>query len=249
MEEDIVDLDKVEFEPNDDEKYPVVVSKDQLVPKEVRPDMSEDIWFDYVMKQFTEDELEQGYPKVDGLRRVVRKLLGPIVESSAHCVQAPNEENGFTATVEHKIVIHWLHNEDYLPAHERTFTEISDVSMLNTSPEFYIHASATASSKAEGRALRKALMLKIIAAEEISQQVTANTGDKINDNQKNFITLFCKRLKIDLFAFINNGKLKYEKIEDVGHGTAALMIQQIGYYQRNKNKIPDSIKVKNEVQV
>src|ERR1022692_1723307 len=55
-------------------------------------------WSDYVMGQFLETEVfkqknEKGditglFPKVHGLRRVAQKLIGEIVESECHCVQA-----------------------------------------------------------------------------------------------------------------------------------------------------------------
>jgi len=209
---------------------------------EIPPCPGDENWSDYVMKQFNEDELVDGNPNVDGLRRVTVKVLGDIIKSVAHTVQAPNPNNDWTATVEHHIAIK-PHHAYYDELH---FTEVSDVTSQNCDPEYRRHASSTASTRAEARALRKLLMLKrVVAAEELTEMpviTDSGTEGKISKNQINFIESLAKKNNINVMGYINLGSNKYEKIEDVPYQTALKMIGVLSEFQRNPGKIPAKIK-------
>ncbi len=141
----------------------------EVKPEDRVPLMEDADWSDYVLKQFEEDETIDGNPTVDGLRRVARKLLGSIVQSICNVISAPNLANEWAATVEHTIVINWKREVDGY-SEQRVFTEVADVNPFNCDAEFRRFASSTASTRAEARALRKALMLKrVVAAEEITE--------------------------------------------------------------------------------
>lgn len=212
----------------------------EVAPTE--PSMDSKDWSDFALSKFEEDEMIDGNPTVDGLRRVARLLLGDIIESSSRSIQAPNPNNGYSATVEHKIVIQLT--RDVITAREIVFTEIADVTTENTDPEFRRFASSTASTRAEARALRKALMLKrVVAAEEITEvPPIENYDEKINSHQINFIDNICRRTKINVIKYVNSGAMRYEKIEDIPYGTAQKMLGVLSSYQRDPSKIPNDIK-------
>src|SRR5688500_7434881 len=70
-----------------------------------RPRMEDPEWTDWVMAQFEPEELDEGLPKVDGLRRLVRKLIGPILKGKAEGRQYPTIDNEQRATVEYTLVV------------------------------------------------------------------------------------------------------------------------------------------------
>lgn len=216
------------------------------------PDITDPSWSDYVMRQFTEDETdEEGRPYVHGLRRVARKLLGPIIRSSARIIQAPafvSAEGSRLqpAVAEYTIQFLWSKLTDgESSSYPVEFTDAADVYAGNTDAEFCRHASATASTRAEARCYRKALQLKgIIAAEESTWVPVEESGvdGRITPTQINFIDRLCARLKIDAWAYINSGNRKYDTVEDVPYERAAKMSAHLSTLQDNPQKIPEDIK-------
>jgi hypothetical protein len=217
------------------------VRNSQLVPEITSPD-----WTDYILKQFGEDELIEGNPTLDGLRRICNKYLGTVIRSVSKVIVPPSFENNYSAaTVQHKIVILWT--KDVEAPIKKVFQEVADVNESNTDPEYRVFASATASSRAEGRCYRKMLCLRrVIAAEEITTVAPPQNNDEgpktINLSQKNFIKTLCNRLKMSVKKFANMGKQKYEKLDQVPYQVAQKMIGALNSYQRNNNP-PDSIKL------
>ena len=63
------------------------------------PSIESEQWADYVMDKFRNDEMENGNPTCDGLRRVTELLVGPIIGRDVAIHQSPNIENHGTSTV------------------------------------------------------------------------------------------------------------------------------------------------------
>jgi hypothetical protein len=139
----------------------------------------------------------------------------------------------------------------------RTFADVADVWHGNTDDLFCAHPVATASTRAEGRALRKALKVKCLAAEELAkkdivsivrQAVQRPTDgewkeeDTISTPQINFVDAKCKQLDIDVINFINSGTESYDSIKDVSKKKASKMLGVLNEYQTKSKDIPDSIK-------
>lgn len=219
--------------------------------------MGDPAWSDYVLGHFEKHELsEDGNPYVTGLRRVARLLLGPIVISNARVITPPRMETDDLAgklscvTVEYLLRILWTrleHDEGLIgaAAFPVEFQEVADVYFGNTKPEFAIHPSAMAATRAEGRCLRKALQLqKVIAAEEETKVTPSESGmtGEINATQINFIDCLCRRLKISVNAFINSGAGRYDSIDDVPYAIAEKMVRRLSGYQNEQDKIPDAVK-------
>lgn len=226
------------------------------------PQYGSDGWNEYVMGLFTPDEMFNGNPLCIGLRRVANKLLGSIVCSRPIQVfPSMNENAPGRATVVYELVIDWGDTGQL-----RTFGDAAEVWHGNTDDLFCAHAAATATSKAEGRCLRKALMVKCVAAEELANgkdvaaivrysvgatvKVEAKTtgemasSDKISDAQTKFLENKCKQLNINLFKYVNMGDNKYEKLTDITKKSASDMIQHLNSHQSDplKNVVPEDVK-------
>ena len=221
------------------------------------PSLGSEKWHSYVMSKFTADELDDGAPKVDGLRRVALELIGETVESGPAQVFPSLDPIGpGRATVVFQIT---FVTHDGI---QKTFREVADSCAGNTDPEYVKFPVAIASTRAEARCLRKALMLKTISADEVSKstvcdEITKNsivkmveneTGNDleefnlINENQLRVIKALCERLEIDVLKFINSGKGAYDSLEEVSKSTAAKMIKKLSDYQGSVEEIPVAIK-------
>ena len=173
-------------------------------------------------------------------------MLGSIIESGPEQVFPSTDSNKpGRATVVYKVVFDWM-NTGFL----KTYKEVADVWHGNTDDLFCAHPVATASTRAEGRALRKALKIRALAAEELAkkdivsivQATTAdwNPEDTISNQQVTFINNKCKQLDIDVRKFVNMGSAQYESINDVTRNTAQKMLRQLNDYQQ-KGSIPEQV--------
>ena len=210
------------------------------------PDYNSTEWSDYVMTKFDKSELIDGNPICAGLRRVAELMLGTIIESGPEQVfPSTDPSKPGRATGLYKVVFDWM-NTGYI----KTYKEVADVWHGNTDDLFCAHPVATASTRAEGRALRKALKIRALAAEELAkkdivgivQATTAdwNPEDTISNQQVTFINNKCKQLDIDVRKFVNMGSTHYESINDVTRNTAQKMLRQLNDYQQ-KGSIPEQI--------
>jgi len=211
------------------------------------PSIGSSEWDSYVMSQFQNNELIDGNPICAGLRRVTELVLGDIVSSGPVQVFPANDENGpGRATVVFKVVIECFDGK------MREYSEVADVWHGNTDDLFCAHPVATASTRAEGRALRKALKLRVLAAEELARKdiveivkqsvKSANRIDGITNQQIQFMDNFCSRFDINVLNFINMGKETYPSIYEINKDKAAQMIKHLNQYQKPDNEVPDSIK-------
>lgn len=212
------------------------------------PDILSPEWNDYVMTLFTPNELFDGYPLTAGLRRIAEKLIGPIDSSRPTHVFPVQGDGVGRATVVYEIA--FLVMDDSTGAHRRViYGDVADVFEGNTDDKFLVHAVATAATRAEGRALRKALKLRTLAAEELtkkdaSKYIREDQGtqtERISNEQINFVDSKCRLLDIDVIQFINNGEKEYKSIYEVKRETAAKMAQELVSYNNDKTKIPQKI--------
>lgn len=209
------------------------------------PKMDDPAWTTWVLGQFESSELEDGLPKVDGLRRLVRKLVGPIIKGKAKTRQAPTIENEQRATVEYTVrVLNKYQLYDYEEPYIVEFTDVADAYRGNIKGlEYARFPTAMAATRAEARALRKVLNLGIVASDEISDQPLEEAGftGKISESQITKIDIKCQQLDIDVIKFINMGKVKYNSVENVSNNTAIKMFGLINEYQQEVKPIPESI--------
>lgn len=211
------------------------------------PSMLSSEWHDYAMTLFHESEMIDGHPLVAGLRRVAEVVLGPIVFSGPTQVfPVQREDHHGRATVVFTVEF----------ANGMRYAEVADSWEGNTDDMFCAFAVAIASTRAEARALRKALKIKGVAAEELTKKDTAkivrdisstkstsegeyDDSSRMSDAQYNFIDVKCKQLNLDgkkLFSEFNadSGRKVSKKV-------ASDIIDRLNDYQRDKSSIPQDL--------
>lgn len=206
------------------------------------PSMFSPEWSDYVISKFAYDEIIDGNPTVDGLRRITEMVLGPIVSVETEIVQVPTKENEGRATAVCTVTV-------LMHGFQKKISGSGDAWHKNTDMPYSKFPVAMAETRAEGRALRRLLQLrKVVAAEELSDNIddSRDYDQSITDNQVNFIEVFCKPngrgLDINIAKLINSGVKTYSTIREVSHEDASAHIQTLSGYQQDTDKIPQEIK-------
>ena len=172
-------LDKVVPESNN--QFPI--DQDKLnQTSEYVPARTDIDWSDYVMSQFSDDEVyikkKDGkvvgiYPRVAGLRRVAQILVGEIVDSQTSCVSPPKID----VYNDGKTIIHpacFIYTIKFVNTNDTilTYSDAADVWYAddfncNSDIGFARFSSSLATTRAESRVLRKALDLSVCSAEEL----------------------------------------------------------------------------------
>jgi hypothetical protein len=222
---------------------------DALVPiekqKEKLPTIKDYEWHDYVMSKFHKDELVDGNPKVDGMRRVCELLVGEIFTVDSDIVQVPSPENERRATVRVVITILKEENKDV------RYSGCADVYAGNTQGVYAYHPIALAETRAEGRALKRALRLRnVIAAEEVDcggkadEILTGELNQPINDTQKTFIGMVCgkERLNLNIDKVTRLILPNVKNTQVLKYGEAKELIMKLDEYNRKPETIPDEVK-------
>lgn len=212
------------------------------------PDVTSEKWHEYVMGFFQEDELLDGKPLVAGLRRVTQLLIGRIVSSLPTSVVPPKED----ATIGRATVC-WLVTLD----NGSSFGDVASSWEGNTDEAFCVYAVETAATRAEARALRKALCLKVVSADEIAQNAkpvnqfktpskVTTEGEyddqgRITDAQANFINSKAKKLNVNVAEFLQE-EFNTSAPKKMSKKTASNAIDKLNDYQQNPAAIPDKLK-------
>jgi hypothetical protein len=221
-------------------------------------------WSEHVFAQFTDDELISGNPTVGGLRRVAELLLGAITFSGptdfkVHYPENPQEIG--RASVVYSVHIAWGADNPWMDINAdmpiRIFSAIAGSYLGNTDDIYSVYPEAIAETRAEGRALRKALGLKnAVSHEELSEKdalesvkiskrvfnqdaVEWSADESLSPGQKHLIELKCKTMDINVAKFINkrhvldpdNYQLSFSRLDEVPRGIAGEMVKELTRYQ------------------
>jgi hypothetical protein len=220
--------------------------KEESVEKIVTPNDLE--WTDHVLGLLSDDEKIMGNPTTDGLRRIFEIALDcTVIGADSEVTQSPSPENERRATVTHSLT--FILNNDTIPESTkyRTVSGAADVYWGNCDKIYRNHPVAVAETRAEGRALRRALKLrKVVAAEELSKDIDTehleeNNLGKINSTQINFFDVFGKRLDINLHKLLKKLAIDSNNIYNIAYDDAVKTITTLSSYQQNNN-IPEDIK-------
>lgn len=236
------DSSDFEFE---DSSNDTEATNDQIIP----PAPTDPAWNDYVLSHLALDELQDGKPTVDGLRRLVELLIGDIEASTTTIKQSPSPENGWTATAVHHITVLIAGSNTH-----KCYSGAADSNPDNTDHPYNKYPTAIAETRAEARALRKLLRLRTASAEEVSV-VAGSTGNTapvakvegISDTQLNVIDMLSnttrgknvniESLAISLFP-------SYNKIRNLTQDEGIELISALNKYQRGEKgyeAVPDSL--------
>jgi hypothetical protein len=225
------------------------ITTDDMTSSEEVADQSQAVypgdygWHDFVMSQFHEEELYEGeYPTLKGLRRVGFNLLNGILESSIVELRSTldSKEAGRASCV-YKL----------LTGDGNVFYGAADAYAGNIQGGYHVYPVAIAENRAEARAYRKALMLNIVAAEEMSgaEKTEFNaasflSGEYVEDDpispvQIKAIQTKCKALNIDPDKFLSSvGYVEGKTTKKEGKEFLA----KVNKFQQNMNSIPEEIK-------
>jgi hypothetical protein len=204
-------------------------------------------WTDHVLELLADDEKIKGNPTTDGLRRVFELALNcTVIQSTSNIAQSPSPENEKRATVVHSLTYVLNDVPDDSPIKHRTVSGSADVYWGNCDKIYRNHPVAVAETRAEGRALRRALKLrKVIAAEEMVEDIEdhpdANSVNKITNNQINFIDVIGQRLNINIKKLLTLNGLDVSNVYNLQHENAVDIIRLLSRYQQNISEIPPDI--------
>jgi len=204
-------------------------------------------WTEYVLSLLSDDEKIKGNPTTDGLRRIFEIALNcTVIGAESDVVQTPSPDNEKRATVSHKLT--FVLNDPSAPEESkyRSVSGAADVYWGNCDKVYRNHPVAVAETRAEGRALRRALRLrKVIAAEEMVEDIDdhpdANSVNKITNNQINFIDVIAQRINIDVKKMLKLNNLDSENIYNLQHEDAVNIIRLLSRYQQIVSDIPENI--------
>lgn len=160
-----------------------------------------DAWQEMLMSELTEEEkYEERYPRCIGLRRLAQKYLGDFKFAGPVNFDVSPTEDSRVVTVLYELQIYWKMSLpiDYgnidVSYPVRTFRGLADC-VETKNNKFAQHPAATAETKAESRALKKALGLQVTSAEEMVSGYTEDAFEpapsadvqKITERVKNLI--------------------------------------------------------------
>lgn len=235
------------FEAQPDET-PILLPADDSVIENLVPLMSDPEWQDYVLSQLEPYEKDNGLPKARGLVRLVKKLLGPIIDQSPNTIQCPTEENDYRCVVEYRLVINRKRSlEPDEEPYVQTCTDVADAYPDNIYGEaFKVFQVPIASTRALARACRNALSIFVVSAEEVVS-TDSISQQPISENQINKIDSKCATLNIDVMKYINLGRGRpgkpqaFGRIEEVSYDLAVEMYKGLNKYQQGEINIPEKV--------
>jgi len=195
-------------------------------------------WSEFLLDQLSDSELINGAPTVDGLRRITEKCFGEIIESRSWVVETPNSENNQRCTLGHTLTLIKYRNSQTLK-----IDGCVDVVYHKTPYPFKDHLVATADTRAEGKALRRALKIRVVTAEELQhedEEEVLSSDEVINDQQILAINQLCKRLDVSVAAITVNQYNTAKNITDLRNLEARLLIGKLSEFQRSPKDIPEA---------
>lgn len=221
------------------------VNVEVIVDTQTKIPTSNDIeWTDYVLGLLSEDEKIAGNPTTDGLRRIFEIVLDCVVTSAeSQVIQSPSPENEKRATVVHHLTYVLKKPSGYDNIlNTRSVSGAADVYWGNCDKIYRNHPVAVAETRAEGRALRRALKLrKVVAAEELAKDIEDHPDHdsvtKITNNQLNFIDVLSKRLNINVDLLLNKLAVTRDNVYNISHSDAVIVIKSLTEYQQ-QNTVP-----------
>lgn len=209
------------------------------------PRHCQDGWEEHVMSQFKDGELADGRPKLNGLIRVSRKLLGPVINMQTKVVSPP-DYSALTkpAVVEVALTFRFQEGEFEGEPEERTFSGVGDVWKGNCEEMFARFACSMAETRALARAYRQALGLSKAVADEMPAVPEFIEPEFIDEKQKTFMDIMAKACDINMEKFVDLGRKKYQydTVDEIKYKTAGIMIDTLSDWKNDRTKIPAALK-------
>lgn len=202
-------------------------------------------WTDHVLGLLNDDEKINGNPTTDGLRRIFETVLNcTVLKAEPKVLQTPDLANERRATVVY--CMDYVLNDESVPEDlkHRSVSAAADVYWGNCDKVFRNHPVAVAETRAEGRALRKALRLrKVVTADEVAKDIVdhdQNNSNSINNSQLNFFDVFGKRLNINIKKLLDTLAIGNSNVYNISYDDAVKTITTLSNYQQT-NTVPQEL--------
>ena len=208
----------------------------------VIPKMGDENWTEHVLSLCRKDEMQDGNPTLFGLRRIAQQLISRIVECRTLVKQIPNPTNNFTSTVVVEVTF-----TNYGGGKGGLWSGAADVSKDNCMEEYAKHPTATAESRAEGRALRKALGINVHTVDEVGiSPVDVNDDGLISSNQVSSIDMMATtRLNISISALLSSLGITDRATDELTVKEGIQVLGKLQDFFNNPESIPQEIKSEN----
>ncbi len=219
------------FEDKDDD-----IETEDVYTKKIEITPQDPGWTQYVLGQFTDDELDGKNPRVEGLRRVAEALVGDIIEEGCDLVSPPTIDNGMRACAKAWFVFATSEGE-------RTYAALADACDDNCLSQFKSYPTAMADTRAKGRCLRNALKLRrVVAAEEIDPANVAFSRDDdkemIDSVQITAIHILSERKKVSIKSCLKMvDKNETADIESITKGEAKKILSTLQMNNETKETV------------
>ncbi len=234
-----------EVEANDD--FEVSNSdEDKMAADMSPPNITDPGWTQYVLDHLVDDEMFEGNPKGDGLRRLVEKFIGPIVAMETDLKTFPtgrSDENSATAVC--RITIQRPGSN--VPI---VVSQVADATLESCPYPFSKFLSAIAETRALGRCYRAALRLKnVVTSDELAGEKVLQNTDRIQDSALKIIEKKCKDLDLNVQKVFWEGIDKDNKpaAKDYSEEDGVQVLDKIHSLQKkletkDNAKVPEAIK-------
>lgn len=209
----------------------------QEIPGETleAPSPFDEGWSDYILGQLRSNELSDGFPKVDGLRRLADLYRGPLIAIKSKVYESPSLNNNFTATVKVTVI-----------TSSESVDGCASASPQDLPAKYSKHPVAVAESMAEGRAYRKLLRLNnIISAEERTPSATEESvielDGLINMTQIKTIDNICAKADINVEKWLEIHNIKLSDFDKITKTTALSLCGELNNI-RQSGEVAEEIK-------
>lgn len=192
-------------------------------------------WTDFILEQLHEDELFDGVPRIEGLRRMVETYVSPIksILSTVHPC-----DNGQTLTIIVTIEVHLENGQIYSAS--------SDANMYSCIGEFRNRLTATADTRAKSKVYREILCLRnMFTTDEVIKTEDLDEDSLVAHSQKMLINKKSAKLDIDISKLMDHilGELAPKNLDSLKQSQAVSIMGALDDYDKERKGIPKEIKL------
>jgi hypothetical protein len=213
-------------------------------------------WVELILDKLEAREMIDGAPTTDGLRRVTEEVFGQIIGSETEILEIPstNLKETIRCTAKHTLTImrydmgHMMQHSMMNGGAPLGIIKVSacvDVLAENLPSPYNKHLVATACTRAEGKALRRALKIRIITAEEQQNSTEVvdeveQQSDTITDQQLLAINALCKKLNVSMKKLVQRSYPSVTSTKELTRGNGRDIISTLSGFQR-ASKLDESL--------
>lgn len=252
----------IEIEPAE-EKIDGVLDRLQVVKvEEIKDEETEEVpyigtpeWTSYVLSKLQPDEMYNGCPTYEGLRRICYELLGTIIDIDLTVNQSPNFQNANASCITAKMTIEHPHQFEWLggiAGRTIRYSQVGDVFHGNGNDDKFAwrFSTATCYTRVKASLLRDAFRLRYVyAREELSDLPEEDSGVSgyCNSNQIDGLDMICQRINVDATKFMRGVWKQARKNDDTDNlnkcpfTVVAQMFALVQKFQQDPKNIPKEV--------